>query len=66
MRRSITLAPYLARSHYNLALLLDERGDRDGGDRELALAGRCGSPELAEAHQRLGSEKKREWQANSR
>jgi tetratricopeptide (TPR) repeat protein len=64
LRRSIALAPYLTRPHYNLALLLFERGDLQGGDRELAFAVRYGNPELAEAHQRLGSEAKRRKQAN--
>jgi tetratricopeptide (TPR) repeat protein len=64
LRRSIALAPYLTRPHYNLALLLFERGDLEGGDRELAFAVRYGNPELAEAHQRLGREAKQRKQAN--
>jgi hypothetical protein len=58
LRQSIVLAPYLTRPHYNLALLLFDRGDLEGGDRELAFAVRYGNPELAEAHQRLGIEAK--------
>jgi len=58
LRRSIALAPYLTRPHYNLALLLYERGNLEEGDRELAFAVRYGNPELAEAHQRLGNETK--------
>jgi tetratricopeptide (TPR) repeat protein len=63
LRESIALAPYLTRPHYNLALLLFERGDLEGGDRELAFAVRYGNPELAEAHQRLGSEARKRGQA---
>jgi Flp pilus assembly protein TadD len=64
LRQSIALAPYLTRPHYNLALLLFERGDLEEGDRELAFAVRYGNPELAEAHQRLGNEAKQRKQAN--
>lgn len=63
LRRSIALAPYLTRPHYNLALLLYERGNLEEGDRELAFAVRYGNPELAEAHQRLGNEARTRGQA---
>ncbi len=63
LRRSMALTPYLTRPHFNLALLLYERGDWDGGDRELAFAMRYGSPELAEAHRQLGKEAKRRSKA---
>ncbi len=63
LRQSIALAPYLTRPHYNLALLLFDRGDLEAGDRELAIAVRYGNPELAEAHQRLGSQAKQRKQA---
>lgn len=63
LRRSIVLTPYLTRPHYNLAMLHYEQGNWEEGDRELAFAVRYGAPELAAAHQRLGSEKKQERQA---
>jgi tetratricopeptide (TPR) repeat protein len=56
LRQAIALTPYLTRPHYNLALLLYQRGDREDGDRELDFAVRYGNPELAAAHQRLGRE----------
>jgi tetratricopeptide (TPR) repeat protein len=65
LRRSIALAPYLTRPHYNLAVLLFDRGDLEGGDRELAFAVRYGNPEMAEAHLRLGSEARQRRQAKS-
>lgn len=59
LRQSIVLTPYLTRPHYNLALLLYERGDWVGGDKELAIAIRYGAPDLALAHRRAGNERKR-------
>jgi len=56
LRLSIALTPYLTRPHYNLAVLLYQRGERAEGDRELAFAERYGAPELAEAHRRFGRE----------
>jgi len=58
LRLSIALTPYLTRPHYNLAVLLYQRGERAEGDRELAFAERYGAPELAEAHRRFGREAK--------
>lgn len=58
LRLSIALTPYLTRPHYNLAVLLYQRGEQAEGDRELAFAERYGAPELAEAHRRFGSEAK--------
>lgn len=63
LRQSIALTPYLTRPHFNLALLLYDRGDWAGGDAELAFAVRYGAPDLAQAHQRAGDQRKRELRA---
>ncbi|HTJ97519.1 MAG TPA: tetratricopeptide repeat protein [Rhodocyclaceae bacterium] len=60
LREAIRLSPYLTRPHYNLALVLYERGELQAGDEELAFAVRYGSPELAASHQRLGQQRRSE------
>ena len=62
LRAAIALTPYGARPHFNLALVLYESGDWEGGDRELALALRYGSPDSAATFARLGAEKRRQKQ----
>ncbi|MDP1612864.1 MAG: tetratricopeptide repeat protein [Sulfuritalea sp.] len=63
LRRSISLTPYYSQPHFNLATLLYERRDWDGGDKELALAVRFSTPTMAPVRQRLGNEKKSQMQA---
>jgi tetratricopeptide (TPR) repeat protein len=63
LRRSISLTPYYSQPHFNLATLLYQRRDWDGGDKELALAVRFSTPAMAGVRQRLGTEKKTQMQA---
>jgi tetratricopeptide (TPR) repeat protein len=58
LSRAICLTPQYSQPHFNLAMLLYERGDWDGGDKELALAVRFSTPTMAIVRQRLGNEKK--------
>ncbi|MDK9712866.1 MAG: tetratricopeptide repeat protein [Sulfuritalea sp.] len=65
LRRAISLTPYYSQAHFNLATLLYERGDWDGGDKSLALAVRYSTPAMAAVRQSLGNEKKTQMQAKS-
>lgn len=63
LRRAISLTSHYSQPHFNLATLLYERGDWDGGDQALALAVRYSTPTMAAVRQRLGNEKKTQMQA---
>ncbi len=65
LRRAISLTPHYSQAHFNLATLLYERGDWDGGNKALALAVRYSTPAMAAVRQSLGSEKKAQMQAKS-
>ncbi len=60
LRDAIALSPLFVRSRYNLALVLFELGDLEGGDSELAIAIRYSLPDDAATFARKGSEVRRQ------
>ena len=63
LHQALALTPTFYKAHYNLALLLYDRGAWQEGDRELDLTVRYSPPDSARAYFRKGMERRAQVQA---